>query len=100
MDILVTCQTQGQRDALTDFVYNLGYGDLKSSTLLKYIRLGKPLKDIQDQFRRWVYCTVDDIDPKTGKCRIDPKTGKKMKKKIKLNGLVRRREWEAKRWAE
>ena len=70
-------RTQGQFDALVDFAYNLGLGNLKSSTLLRKIKEGAPTGDIQEQFRRWVYAG-----------------GKKLK------GLVRRREWEAQRWAE
>lgn len=70
-------RTQGQFDALVDFAYNLGLGNLKSSTLLRKIKEGAPTGDIQEQFRRWVYAG-----------------GKKLK------GLVKRREWEAQRWAE
>jgi lysozyme len=33
--------TQGQFDALVDFVFNLGVGRLASSTLLKYLNTGK-----------------------------------------------------------
>lgn len=69
--------TQGQFDALVDFVYNIGVGDFMSSTLLKKIIAGAPTKDIQAQFRRWVYS-----------------------KGKKLGGLVKRREWEARRWTE
>ena len=69
--------TQGQYDALVDFAYNLGLGNLKSSTLLRKIKAGASTKDIQEQFRRWVYAG-----------------GKK------LAGLVKRREWEAQRWAQ
>lgn len=70
-------RTQGQFDALCSFTYNLGIGNLKSSTLLKKIKAGASTEDIQEQFRRWVYA------------------GGKV-----LKGLVRRREWEAQRWAE
>lgn len=70
-------RTQGQYDALVDFAYNLGLGNLKSSTLLRKIKAGAPVAEIQAEFRRWVYAK-----------------GKKLK------GLVRRREWEARRWAE
>lgn len=70
-------RTQGQYDALVDFAYNLGLGNLKSSTLLRKIKEGAPTGDIQEQFRRWVYA------------------GGKV-----LKGLVKRREWEAQRWAE
>ena len=69
--------TQGKYDALVDFAYNLGLGNLKQSTLLHKIKEGAPTEDIQEQFRRWVYA------------------GGKV-----LKGLVRRREWEARRWAE
>ena len=69
--------TQGKFDALCSFIYNLGIGNLKSSTLLRKIKEGASTEDIQEQFRRWVYAG-----------------GKVMK------GLVRRREWEAQRWAE
>ena len=69
--------TQGKFDALVDFAYNLGLGNLKSSTLLKKIKAGAPVEDVQAQFRRWVYA----------------------KGKV-LKGLVKRREWEAARWAE
>lgn len=68
---------QGQFDALSDFAYNLGLGNLKSSTLFKYVKAGKPDKEIQAQFRRWIYC----------------------KNKV-LDGLVKRREWEAQRYVE
>lgn len=68
---------QGQFDALADFAYNLGLGALKGSTLFKYVKAGKPDKDIQAQFRRWIYC----------------------KNKV-LDGLVKRREWEAQRYVE
>ncbi len=69
--------TQGKYDALVDFAYNLGLGNLKQSTLLRKIKEGAPTGDIQEQFRRWVYA------------------GGKV-----LKGLVKRREWEAQRWAE
>lgn len=70
-------KTQGQFDALVDFVYNVGMGNLAKSTLKKKIQSNASTAEIQAEFRRWVY------------------SGKK-----KLNGLVARREWEAQRWAE
>lgn len=45
--------TQGMFDALVSFAYNLGLGNLKASTLLKYVNEGK-YDDAQDQFRRWI----------------------------------------------
>lgn len=68
--------TQGQFDALVDFAYNLGTGNLSSSTLLEKIRMKASNEDIQAQFRRWVYA------------------GGKV-----MPGLVKRREWEAQRWS-
>jgi len=74
---LGVCKTQGQFDALVDFVFNLGYSSLVGSTLLKKIKQDAPTSEIQAQFKRWVYC----------KGRV-------------LEGLVKRREWEAQRWTE
>lgn len=69
--------TQGKFDALCSFIYNLGIVKFKSSTLLRKIKERASTEDIQEQFRRWVYA------------------GGKV-----LKGLVKRREWEAQRWAE
>lgn len=69
--------TQGQFDALVDFAYNVGAGDLAGSTLLAKIRAKAPTAEIQEQFKRWVYA-----------------------KGKKLGGLVKRRAWEAQRWTE
>lgn len=64
--------TQGQWDALVDFLFNLGVGNFLSSTLRKRIIEGVDHDDIPNQFRRW------------------NKAGGKV-----LMGLVKRREWEA-----
>lgn len=69
--------TQGQFDAICDFIFNLGQGKFSRSTLLAKIQANAPTEDIQDEFRRWVYAA-----------------GKK------LSGLVKRREWEAQRYTE
>lgn len=69
--------TQGKFDACVDFVFNLGEGKFRSSTLLKYILQGATTTAIQNQFRRW------------------NKAGGK-----ELSGLTKRREWEAQRWAQ
>ncbi len=58
---------QNQFDALVSFCYNLGTGNLKSSTLLKLLNKGD-YNEAAEQFDRWVYAG-----------------GKK------LSGLVRRR---------
>ena len=74
---LHVARTQGQFDALVSFVYNLGIERLKTSTLLKVIRKGGSHDQIQREFKRWVYAG-----------------GKR------LPGLVKRREWEARRFFE
>ena len=63
---------QNQKDALTDFAYNCGVGNLKSSTLLKLVNANPNDPEIRTQFMRW------------------NKGGGKV-----LNGLTRRREAEA-----
>ena len=70
-------RTQGQFDALVSFTYNVGVGKLKRSTLLKKIMHDASTIEIQREFMKWVY------------------SGGK-----KLDGLVKRRRWEAERWAE
>lgn len=46
--------TQGQGDALIDFIYNLGSGRLARSTLLKKLNAGD-LTGAADEFGKWVY---------------------------------------------
>lgn len=74
---LGVCGTQGQFDALCDFSFNLGRYALGGSTLLKKISAGRPTAEIQAEFRRWIYAR-----------------GRRQR------GLQKRREWEARRWAE
>lgn len=74
---LGVARNEAQLDALTSFVFNLGIGRLKESTLLKVIREGGSKADIKREFKRWVYAG-----------------GKKLK------GLEVRREWESKRFFE
>lgn len=69
-------KTQGQFDALVSFSYNVGVGNLKRSTLLKKIMHDAPTAEIQREFMKWVY------------------GGGKQ-----LAGLVKRRMWEAERYA-
>ena len=74
---LRVAKTEGQLDALVSFVFNLGIGRLKSSTLLKVIREGGSMQQVKKEFKRWVY------------------GGGKQ-----LPGLVKRREREARRFFE
>lgn len=74
---LNVARTEGQLDALVSFAFNLGIGRLTRSTLLKTIRNGGSKAQITKEFKRWVYAD-----------------GKQ------LPGLVKRREWEAKRFFE
>lgn len=60
--------------ALVDFTFNLGSGNLQASTLRRVINRGA-LDEAPKQFRRWVYA-----------------------RRIKLPGLVRRREAEIDLW--
>ena len=77
VNALAVCETQGQFAALVSFTFNLGIGNLTRSTLLREIRRGAPTDRIQSEFRKWT------------------KAGGKT-----LPGLVKRREWEARRWTE
>lgn len=73
----LTQLTQGQFDALVDFCYNVGFANLKSSTLLKRIKYNREdTKAIRNAFMMWV------------------KSGKRT-----LPGLVNRRTQEA-NWFE
>lgn len=74
---LNVAKTQGQFDALVDFAFNLGCAALMSSTLLKRIKTRSDEQIIRNEFNRWVYA-----------------------KGKKLNGLVKRRAWEADRYFE
>lgn len=71
------CHTQGQADALISLAFNIGTGRLRRSTLVKLIRRGEPAEAIRKEWMRWVYAG-----------------GKR------LEGLVKRREWEAERFFE
>ena len=72
---LGVCKTQGEFDAIVDFVFNLGTAALGRSTLLKYIRAKKPEQYIREEFAKWVNS-----------------------KGMRLKGLVIRRAWEADRY--
>ena len=72
---LGVCKKQFCFDALVDFVFNLGTAALGRSTLLKYIRAGKPEQYIRGEFVKWVNSGG-----------------------VPLKGLKVRRQWEADRY--
>ncbi|WP_051658181.1 lysozyme [Azospirillum argentinense] len=77
VDKLVTVPlTDRQRGALASFVFNLGAGALRDSTLRSMLNKGD-YKGAAGQFGRWVYATVNG-------------------EKVQLPGLVKRRAAEAK----
>lgn len=47
--------TQNQFDALVSFVFNVGAGNFRSSTVLKRLKANPNDPDIANQFKRWVY---------------------------------------------
>lgn len=56
VDVLaVDTITQNQFNALVSFVYNLGAGSLKSSTLLKKVNINPNNPDITLEFMKWVH---------------------------------------------
>ena len=46
--------TQSEFDALVCFTYNLGKGNLDSSTLLKKINSMAPISEIQTEWMKWI----------------------------------------------
>lgn len=77
--------TKGQFIALMDFVYNLGVGSLRESTLLKLLNQGDYL-GASEQFQRWVWVTTTN------------KEGQTVKERMK--GLIERRALEKKYFLE
>jgi lysozyme len=67
---------QNQFDALVSFTYNVGIGNLLSSTLLKILKKDSNDPAIRNEFMKWVKITVNG-------------------QKKTLNGLVKRRTAEA-----
>ena len=48
-----TTITQNQLDAITSFAYNVGIGNLASSTLLKKVKINPNDESIPSEFSRW-----------------------------------------------
>lgn len=73
--------TQGQYNALTDFAYNAGENNLRTSTLLRKVNARDPTA--QAEFMRWVYVGGKDCRIKINNCY----------------GIVKRRLWEQAQFA-
>ena len=54
--------TQNQFDALISFLYNVGIGNFKVSTLLRKILMGAENEKIGNEFKRWVYADGKKLD--------------------------------------
>ncbi len=46
--------SDGEFDALVDFAYNLGLGNLQASTLRRKVNRGAPDEEVVDEFAKWV----------------------------------------------
>lgn len=67
--------TQGMFDALVSFIFNVGTGAFQTSTMRRKLCVGAPIEEVAAEFGKWVYGTVGG-------------------KKVRLAGLVKRRERE------
>lgn len=74
---LGVARTEAQLDALVSFAFNLGIMRLKNSTLLRFIREQRNMREIKREWNRWVFAGGQ-----------------------RLKGLERRRAWEARRFFE
>lgn len=77
---------QHKFDSVTSWCFNLGYGNLKRSTLLKKLN-ARDYAAVPAQIKRWVYAGDQDGD---GDVDFDDR----------VKGLVKRREREARLFAE
>ena len=66
---------QSQQEALISWVFNLGIGRFLESTMFKRLK-AQQFDAVPGEMARWVYGTLDDGT------------------KVKLDGLVKRRQWE------
>jgi lysozyme len=74
---LGVARTEAQLDALVSFAFNLGITRLRNSTLLRFIREQRNMREIKREWNRWVFAGGQ-----------------------RLKGLERRRAWEARRFFE
>lgn len=64
--------TQGMLDALTDFAYNVGVGNFRSSTLLRKLNAGD-YAGASLEFEKWAFVGKKDCRIKANKCGGIPK---------------------------
>ena len=74
---LGVARTEAQLYALVSFAFNLGITRLRNSTLLRFIREQRNMREIKREWNRWVFAGGQ-----------------------RLKGLERRRAWEARRFFE
>ncbi|MDE2019685.1 MAG: lysozyme [Patescibacteria group bacterium] len=71
--LVTVALSQGQFDALSDFVYNLGAGNFQSSTLLQKLNAGD-YAGAAEEFKRWIYAggkpSVNLISRRTAEANI------------------------------
>ena len=71
--------TVAEESAVVSFIYNVGWGNFRTSTMCRMLKEGKRGWVVADEFARWVYVT-------------------KGGRKVVCNGLKRRREKERRRF--
>ncbi len=54
--LVLVALTQNQFDALVSFVFNIGAGAFKKSTMLKLINSGK-IAQAAEEFKRWIFAS-------------------------------------------
>lgn len=67
--------TVAEESAVISFIYNVGWGNFRTSTMCRMLKEGKRGGVVADEFARWVYVTKDN-------------------RKVVCDGLKRRREKE------
>ncbi|MDK9756721.1 lysozyme [Vibrio sp. D173a] len=81
---LTTDVTQAQFDVLVSFVFNLGAGNLKRSTMLKLFNQNQPLKACRE-LSRWVYVNGKNCNDPDSQCSGVVKR-REIERQVCLNG--------------